>query len=198
MVLPCLDLNATLHLLQANSTDYSRIRSAYMDIIEHSPDMKRYARWEYGKHPDDQSILAYIAVDSMYMLLDGPNIAGVSVLTPSQSEAYHSVRWHADVKDDAVMTLHLFGILPGYQGSGVGKVMIRKILETARAKEFNACRLDVLASNTPARHFYESLGFVCCGTQHWYAENTGWTDFCLYEFILDPSSIVNTDKGQDE
>ena len=79
------------------------------------------------------------------------------------------------------MTLHLLGILPRYQGAGVGRAMMRKALDMAAEGGMKAFRLDTLASNIPAQRFYESLGFVFCGKQHWYAENTGWTDFYLYE-----------------
>lgn len=66
--------------------------------------------------------------------------------------------------------------------------MIRHILQVASEKSLKACRLDTLASNIPAQKLYEKLGFTYCGKQHWYAENTGWTDFYLYEYLLDGSS----------
>ena len=59
--------------------------------------------------------------------------------------------------------------------------MMRKALDMAAEGGMKAFRLDTLASNVAAQRFYESLGFVFCGRQHWYAENTGWIDFYLYE-----------------
>lgn len=47
-----------------------------------------------------------------------------------------------------------------------------------------ACRLDTLFSNIPAQKFYTKLGFAYIGKAHWYADNTGWTDFLLYEFVF--------------
>ena len=35
-----------------------------------------------------------------------------------------------------------------------------------------------------ARRLYESLGFQKRDVRHWYAENTGWVDFYLFEFLL--------------
>ena len=186
-VLPCLNLSTALRLAKAGPDDFCRIRSAYMDIIDNSPDLKRYARWHYGTHPTDEAIQKYISSGEMCMLLDGSAIAGVAAVTPYQSENYHPVQWHVDAQDDEVVTLHLFGILPEYQHAGIGRIMVQRVLENARAKGLKACRLDTLASNAPAQKFYSSLGFICCGTQHWYAENTGWTDFCLYEYALGSS-----------
>ena len=37
-------------------------------------------------------------------------------------------------------------------------------------------------ANTPAHKLYERLGFEYRGTQHLYAENTGWMDFLFFEF----------------
>ena len=35
---------------------------------------------------------------------------------------------------------------------------------------------------TYAHKIYERLGFEYRGTQHLYAENTGWTDFYFFEY----------------
>ena len=51
-------------------------------------------------------------------------------------------------------------------------------------KGLKAVRLDALACNTPAHRLYESLGFQKRDVRHWYAENTGWYDFYLFEYLL--------------
>ena len=51
-----------------------------------------------------------------------------------------------------------------------------------QSRGMKAVRLDALASNTPAHRIYERLGFEYRGTQHLYAENTGWMDFLFFEF----------------
>lgn len=173
--------DGALRLVKANEADFTRVRDAYLEIIDHSPNLKQYARWEYGKHPTDEALMEFITAGTLYLLMDGADIAGVGAITPGQGEDYRQVQWRVDAKDHEVMTLHLFGILPHYQGAGVGKVMMRKALDMAAENGLKVFRLDTLASNVPAQRFYESLGFVFCGRQHWYAENTGWTDFCLYE-----------------
>jgi len=54
----------------------------------------------------------------------------------------------------------------------------------ARNQGKKAVRLDALGSNTPAHALYESLGFIRRDICHWYANNTGWTDFYVYELLL--------------
>lgn len=187
-------------LIKAGTVDFEKIKNAYIDIAENTPDIDKYARYEYGKHPNDEEITEYIADGNMYMLMDHDTVAGVIAMTTFQGEEYHPIKWKIRTLDDEVMVLHLLGIVPSYQGKGVGKIMIRKALELAREKSLKVCRLDTLASNIPAQRFYEKLGFTYCGKQHWYAENTGWTDFYLYEYVLeDPAKdirIQDIDSGK--
>lgn len=180
-----------MKLVKAEAADFDRVKAAYIDIAKNTPDMDKYARYEYGKHPKDEGIANYIAEGSMYMLMDNDTIAGVIAITTSQGEEYHTVKWQVNALDNEVMVLHLLGVVPAYQRKGVGKEMIRKSLKLASEKSLKACRLDTLASNIPAQRFYEKMGFKYCGKQHWYAENTGWTDFYLYEY-----SIANATKEQ--
>lgn len=58
------------------------------------------------------------------------------------------------------------------------------MISLARQNVKKAVRLDTLASNIPAQHMYTKLGFLYRGKQTLYAENTGWTDFLYYEFVL--------------
>lgn len=175
---------ATGGLVQAVQSDFEKVKAAYIEIINHTPGMDRYARWEYGKHPTDESIKAYIDAGNMYMFMDGEIVVGVVAITFVQGDDYHPVKWQISAKDDEVVVLHLLGITPKYHGAGVGRKMLQEVWKIASEKKMKACRVDTLASNIPAQKFYERLGFVYCGKQHWYADNTGWTDFYLYEYEL--------------
>ena len=174
-----------MHLLKATEADFDRIKAAYLHIIEDSPDMDKYARYEYGTHPSDEELTEYIHNGNMYMLMDDDHIAGVVAITLSQGPEYHSIAWQIDVRDDEVMVLHLLGIMPEYLRRGTGTTLMSQALDMARRKSLKACHLDTLESNIPAQRFYEKLGFTFCGKAYWwYAENTGWTNFYLYEYIL--------------
>ena len=107
-----------------------------------------------------------------------------------QGEDYHAVAWKEDLPDDQVATVHILGVRPACQGTGVASAIIREAIALARSKGMKAVRLDTLASNTPAQHLYESLGFEFRGKQHMYAENTGWMDFFFYEFTNLDSPLI--------
>lgn len=89
-----------------------------------------------------------------------------------------------NLNDEEVASLHLLTVTPEYQGKGISKRMMEAIVSLAMEKGKRAIRLDTLASNIPAQHMYEKLGFAYRGKQNLYAENTCWTDFLYYELPL--------------
>ncbi|MBQ3319810.1 MAG: GNAT family N-acetyltransferase [Spirochaetia bacterium] len=165
--------------------DLSELREKYIEIIEKTPDISRHARWEYGKHPGDPLLQAYMDNDEMYLLMDGPEIAGVMAVTMYQGEDYHDIDWSRELEDDQVASVHILGVCPGHTGKHLGRRLVQEAIALAREKGKKALRLDTLDSNKPAQHMYESLGFCLRGKANRYAENTGWTGFLYYEYALE-------------
>ena len=89
-----------------------------------------------------------------------------------------------DAADDDVAVLHLLGVRPSARGRGVGAQLVRGALDIARLQHKKALRLDALESNLPACRLYEAQGFAYRGRQRLWADNTGWTQFCYYEWNL--------------
>ena len=166
--------------------NFAVVREKYIEVIEHTKDMNVHVRWIYGQHPTDAMIQSYIDGREMYLFMDGQTVAGMTAITMYQGKDYHEVVWSQNLKDDEVASLHIFTVTPAYQGRGVSKRMMAEIISLAMKKGKKAIRLDTLASNIPAQHMYEALGFEYRGKQNLYAENTGWTDFLYYELALIP------------
>ena len=74
--------------------------------------------------------------------------------------------------------------MPDYQRRGLAKIMVQEAIRTAKSQEQVAVRLDVLNGNAPALGLYESCGFEYRGTVKMFYEDTGWTDYLLYELVL--------------
>lgn len=161
--------------------DLVMVREKYREVIELTKDMDIHARWIYGKHPTDPMLQDYIDRQEMYFFMDGKNVAGMIAVTMYQSEGYHEICWSQNLEDNEVACLHILAVTPAYQGKGVSKKMMAEIISMVKENGKKAIRLDVLASNIPARRMYERLGFVYRGKQNLFAENTGWTDFLFYE-----------------
>lgn len=171
-------------LINAEKSDFDRIRSIYLEIINNTPNMKKYVKWEYGKHPNDDMLNKYIDDGDMYMFMENETILGVVALTFYQTEEYDSVDWKADASGNEIMVVHLLGVTPKEQGNGYARKIIEAALDEGRKRGAKVCRLDALSTNIPAQKLYEGIGFEYRETQEWYVQNVGWIDFCLYEYML--------------
>ena len=170
-----------MKLRQANLSDYGSILAFYDDVIERTPDIGLYARWQKGKHPTAEGIKGYIEEGSMY-LYEQHGIVGAMALTMYQGEDYHAIKWLQDVADEEAAVIHILTVRPDRQGEGIGSGMVREAIRIAKDRGMKSIRLDAIASNIPAHRMYERLGFEYRGEQHLYAENTGWTDFFFFEY----------------
>ena len=169
-------------LYQATIEEYDSIIAFYDDVIVRTPDVRKYARWQKGKHPTADGIRAYIEEGSMYLYKENDAIVGAMAVTMYQGEDYHAIEWSQQVKDNEAAVIHILAVSPDVQGKGIGSEMIREAIRLAQTNGMKAIRLDALASNTPAHKIYKALGFEYRGLQHLYAENTGWTDFYFFEY----------------
>lgn len=169
---------------QCEPGDIPRMLEFYQLVIRETEEMSQHARWEYGKHPTKEMIENYVKQGMMYYLDKGKEIAASVVVTPFQTSEYHSVNWQIVPKDNEVAVVHLLAVNPHYQKHGYAKEIMREVIDSAKRTWMKAVRLDTLECNKPAHRLYESLGFRKRDTRHWYAENTGWFDFDLYEYCL--------------
>lgn len=171
-------------LTKATMRDFDRITDFYKDVIARTPHMADKVLWKYGLHPSDDMIREYIDASAMYIVCEDGEMLAALAVTPRQEEDYHEVKWQKELRDDEVAVVHILCVNPDKQGQGLAGRVMNEVLINARMAHKKAVRLDALYCNTPAHKLYEALGFVNCGTQHWYTCNIGWTDFVLYEYLF--------------
>jgi ribosomal-protein-alanine N-acetyltransferase len=68
--------------------------------------------------------------------------------------------------------VHTLGVDPAHQGSGIGRVLLRALLEVADAARA-AVFLDVRTDNEPAHALYASEGFAVVGLRRRYYAPSG-------------------------
>lgn len=173
-----------MDFLRATEDDFDAIRAFYVYVIENTETMRECCRWVYGLHPHDELLLRYIRDGDLYYLAKDGRIAAAVAVTKSQTEEYHGVPWQKELADDEVTAGHLLCVDPALKRQGVAKTLLRHVCELTASMGKKAYRFDTLASNTPAQALYDSLGFRRIAVKHWYAVNTGWTDFILYEKLI--------------
>lgn len=172
-------------LKTAENSDIEKIQEFYKFVADNTENMDKYGRWIYGQHPTNDMIEGFIQNKCMYFAEDDGMITASAAVTFYQNEDYHLVQWNVDAKDDEVAVIHILCINLKKQGCGLAKSIMKEIIALAKTKRMKAVRLDALCCNTPAHKLYEGLGFVRCGIQNWYASNTGYIVFYLYELVLD-------------
>lgn len=173
-----------MELIKAAESDFERLTEFYRYVIDNTADIPKYTKWVYGKHPTDEMILMYIREGAMYYCEKGGAIISAVAATPNQSEDYFDIDRELQLADDEVSVVHILCVDPKLHRQGVARETMRLVVELSRGMGKKAVRLDALACNTPAHHLYESLGFEKMGQRRWYADNVGWADFYLYEYIL--------------
>lgn len=173
-----------MKLIKCEVSDFEKITEFYKYVSEHTQHMDKYGRWIYGQHPTDKMIKQYIDGGYMFYLKNDSSIIAAVALTPFQGNDYHPVNWSAKLNDEEVCVVHILCVNPDLQRGGIAKTVMKEVIEFAEETGKKAIRLDALCCNEPAHKLYEKMGFVKCGEQNWFAANTGWIDFYLYELTI--------------
>ena len=106
------------------------------------------------------------------------------VLNHEYNKSYRNYKWQTSAEDSELLIIHALGVHSDFYGKGFAKAMVRKAIAFARETKMKAIRLDVLGGNVPAEKLYRGFGFQYMATLQMYYEDTGWTDFKLYEYVL--------------
>lgn len=79
---------------------------------------------------------------------------------------------------------HALAVSPSGQGKGIGRYFMGEILKLAKAEKKKAVRLDILGTNTAAERLYKGCGFHFVQAKDMFYEDTGWTEYKMYERVL--------------
>ena len=71
-----------------------------------------------------------------------------------------------------------------FSGKGIAKQMVQQVIKIAHENNIKTIRLDVLEGNTPAERAYIKIGFMYLDTIQMFYDDTGWTNYKLFEFIV--------------
>jgi ribosomal-protein-alanine N-acetyltransferase len=73
--------------------------------------------------------------------------------------------------------IHTIGVDPAYQGNGIGRAMMTRLLDFAGTD--SAVYLEVRTDNPPAIGLYSSFGFVTVGLRKRYYQSSGADAFTM-------------------
>lgn len=108
------------------------------------------------------------STDAMARDVSDPNcyyLVAFSPDAPQQIDAYAGLLAPRGASEADIQTI---AVSEPAQGKGLGRVLMLRLIDEARARGAREVFLEVRADNPGARHLYESLGFVELGVRPGY------------------------------
>lgn len=173
-----------MKIIKARENQYEAVRAFYHSLIDGMKEFPYNIGWEKDIYPAPEFLYESIANGELYIGFTGENIAAAMVLNHRYNEGYKKFQWRTQANDSEVLVIHALGVHPDFSGKGYAKEMVNKAIEVAMEASMKAIRLDVLGGNVPAEKLYTGIGFKYMDTLQMYYEDTGWTDYKLYEYVL--------------
>lgn len=173
-----------LDIRAARAGEFAAVRGFYHKLIDMMEGSEFHPRWEKCVYPSDAFLRSSIGRGELYIGLLGCEIAAAMVINGEGAEGYAGAPWSVRAADGEFSVIHALGVLPPHHGRGFARELVRAAIDKTRAKGMKALRLDVLNGNLPAVKLYESEGFRFVSRVKLFYEDTGLTDFLLYEYAL--------------
>ena len=158
---------------RAKSEEFERIRDFYWALIDVMEGKEGDPGWRRGIYPSDDELRGALSKGQLYLLEDGDTVAASVIVNHDRNEGYAGLPWRVDAQGDEVVVLHALGVDPAIQGRGVAGRVVDKCV-----------RLDVLSGNRSAERIYRRAGFEFIAAKNMFYEDTGWTEFLMFELEL--------------
>ena len=173
-----------LQIRVAGKEDYSNVRDFYYLLIDAMEDAEYTPGWEKDIYPTQEFLMKSIENSELYVgEIDGHMVACM-VVNHEYNDGYKGIRWSVEAKDSELLVVHALGVHPMFCGRGIAKQLVQKVIEMSRENHIKTIRLDVLEGNIPAEKAYVKMGFVYLDTVQMFYEDTGWTNYKVFEFVV--------------
>lgn len=173
-----------LTIRAARAGEFETVRAFYHSLIDAMEGAEFHPKWEKYVYPSDDFMRSSVGRGEMYLGFDGGEPAAAMAINGDGAEGYDGAPWRVPAARGEFSVVHALGVHPAFQGRGFARELVRRAIAESRARGMKALRLDVLSGNVPALRLYESEGFRCVETIKLFYEDTGLTDFMLYEYAL--------------
>lgn len=173
-----------MKIVNATDGQYDAVRSFYHSLIDGMQNSPYDIGWRKDIYPSPEFLKESIANGELYIGMEQDQIIAGMVLNHQCNDGYQAFHWQTEAAENEITVIHALGIHPAHSGKGHAKTLVKKAFEIAAAHHQKAIRLDVLKGNVPAEKLYTQMGFQYRNTLQMYYADTGWTDYELYEYIL--------------
>ena len=168
----------------ASLDEYQNVTDFYYILIDSMQNAEFRPGWKKYVYPTKQFIYDSISEKSLFIATINSAITGSMVMNHVCSDSYSNVQWNVSADNNEIMVIHALAVSRDFQRKGIAGKMVEYAIDFCKDNGMKAIRLDVLPSNIPAEKFYTKMGFVYIDKIQLFYEDTGLTDFLLYEFAL--------------
>jgi len=116
-------------------------------------------------YPTKEDFITDIENESLYLAMDGVNLAAIYVISKESDAAYKNAKWQYG--DESAYILHRFCVSPDYQNKGIGKEVLAHIEAQISEMGYETVRLDVFTENPYAQKLYRKSGYQVRGYADW-------------------------------
>lgn len=169
---------------QATPSEFEKIKAFYWELIDLMSDQNDRIGWKKGIYPTDSFLMDSLTNGELYTLADGDELCACVILNSRCNEGYSGVPWSIDCSENDVLIPHAIAVSPRHQGRGIGTELVSQIISTAENSGKKSVRLDILGTNTAAERLYTKCGFQFVQAKTMYYEDTGWTEYKMFELNL--------------
>ncbi|MDO4489021.1 MAG: GNAT family N-acetyltransferase [Eubacteriales bacterium] len=176
-----------LIIRKAKKTEFESIVAFYYKLIDDMQGLEYKPMWKKGIYPSLKMLREELDAGHIYigiMSLDADEIVACLIANHSCNESYNEIEWPTKAEASEVTVIHALGVAVDHAGQGIAQKMCKHVIEECRAAGQKAIRLDVLTGNKPAEALYPKCGFKSVKKLSMYYEDTGWTNFELFELSL--------------
>lgn len=173
-----------LEIRCAKSEEYPLVRNFYHKLIDDMADVAFHPGWKKDVYPSQDLLTNSIKAGELYIGTSDGEILSCMILNHQCNDGYREIKWTVDASDTEILVIHALGVAPAWGGRGLAKEMVDYALDIAKELQIKTVRLDVLSGNLPAIKAYTKMGFQYMGTVQMFYEDTGWTDFQMFEHLI--------------
>lgn len=173
-----------MNIRLAKTTEFENVRSFYHKVIDLMQDAEYKPAWEKDVYPSNEYLQKSIENGELWVCEYDNEYVAAMIVNHKCNEEYRNVKWSVDIEANEFLVVHALGVLTAFQGKGIAGAMVKKVIEIAENTNQKAIRLDVLEGNLPAERLYLKHGFQYVDTIQMFYEDTGWTAFKLFEYVI--------------
>ena len=171
-----------MQIRTAKIEEYQDIIDFYYNLIDDMQDCEYHPMWIKGVYPDPEMLKEQLESGNIIIGTIEEKIVSCMIVNHSCNESYNKVTWPTEAAPDKITVIHALGVSVSHMRQGIAKQMVSHVIDFCRKTGQSVIRLDVLVGNKPAETIYPQLGFKSVIVLPMYYEDTGWTDFELFEF----------------